>query len=144
MVRFGGAHVLETFTRAGLPTVALDSLVSGHRDFVPASIPFIHASIPAVAHLPSDPTRLVEHLRWAPLRPPVPPVTPTRRNVTFRLLPGLVPSSARRLFLCENGQARDKRPGNGEICQTEPFASEYASNRAGLTCSSSAAASTCV
>ncbi|SDP43304.1 UDP-glucose 4-epimerase [Arthrobacter sp. ok909] len=40
-----GAHVLEAFTRAGIRAVALDSLVSGHRHFVPASVPFIHASI---------------------------------------------------------------------------------------------------
>ena len=40
-----GARVLEAFTMAGIPAAALDSLVSGHRDFVPASVPFIHASI---------------------------------------------------------------------------------------------------
>lgn len=40
-----GSHVLETFTAAGIATVAVDSLVSGHRDFVPADIPFVQASI---------------------------------------------------------------------------------------------------
>ena len=40
--------------------------------------------------------------------------------------------------------AREKRPGNGENARRSQMASEYASNRAGLTRSSSAAASTCV
>src|SRR6478735_3908801 len=39
-----GARVLEAFTMAGIPAVALDSLVSGDRDFVPVAAPFIHAS----------------------------------------------------------------------------------------------------
>ena len=39
-----GARVLEAFTMAGTPAVALDSLVSGDRDFVPVAAPFIHAS----------------------------------------------------------------------------------------------------
>jgi UDP-glucose 4-epimerase len=30
---------------AGIPAVAFDTLVSGHRDFVPASVRYIHASI---------------------------------------------------------------------------------------------------
>jgi UDP-glucose 4-epimerase len=40
-----GSHVLEAFTEAGIETVAVDALISGHRDFVPPSIPFLHASI---------------------------------------------------------------------------------------------------
>jgi len=39
-----GARVLEAFTMAGIPAVALDWLVSGHRDFVPVAVPFIPAS----------------------------------------------------------------------------------------------------
>lgn len=40
-----GSHVLDAFARAGVDTVALDSLDSGHREFVPDGVPFIHASI---------------------------------------------------------------------------------------------------
>ena len=40
-----GSHVLAAFTQAGVDTVALDSLDSGHREFVPDEVPFIHASI---------------------------------------------------------------------------------------------------
>lgn len=40
-----GSHVLDAFAQAGVDTVALDSLDSGHREFVPDGVPFIHASI---------------------------------------------------------------------------------------------------
>ncbi len=40
-----GAHVLRAFRDAGIGTVCLDDLSSGHRDFVPAEIPFVEASI---------------------------------------------------------------------------------------------------
>jgi UDP-glucose 4-epimerase len=40
-----GAHVLRAFGDAGLPTVCLDDLSSGHRGFVPADVPFVEASI---------------------------------------------------------------------------------------------------
>ncbi|WP_426225775.1 UDP-glucose 4-epimerase GalE [Pseudarthrobacter sp. DSP2-3-2b1] len=40
-----GAHVLEAFAEAGIDTVAVDSLISGHREFIPEGVPFIQASI---------------------------------------------------------------------------------------------------
>lgn len=40
-----GAHVLDAFAEADIATVAVDSLISGHRAFIPDSVPFIHASI---------------------------------------------------------------------------------------------------
>lgn len=40
-----GSHVLDAFAQAGVDTIALDSLDSGHREFVPDGVPFIHASI---------------------------------------------------------------------------------------------------
>jgi UDP-glucose 4-epimerase len=35
-----GAHVVRAFTEAGIASVVLDNLSSGHRGFVPADIPF--------------------------------------------------------------------------------------------------------
>ncbi|MDO9379775.1 MAG: UDP-glucose 4-epimerase GalE [Nocardioidaceae bacterium] len=35
-----GSHVVAAFTEAGTPVVALDSLASGHREFVPDDVPF--------------------------------------------------------------------------------------------------------
>ena len=40
-----GAHVLRAFRDAGIGTVCLDDLSSGHSVFVPADIPFVEASI---------------------------------------------------------------------------------------------------
>ena len=40
-----GAHVVRALQQAGLPVVVLDSLVSGHREFVPAGVPLVEASI---------------------------------------------------------------------------------------------------
>lgn len=40
-----GSHVLRAFDEAGIAVVALDSLVSGHREFVPGTIPFVHADV---------------------------------------------------------------------------------------------------
>lgn len=40
-----GAHVVRAFTEAGIASVVLDNLSSGHRGFVPADIPFVRGSI---------------------------------------------------------------------------------------------------
>lgn len=40
-----GSHVLRAFRTAGIDVVALDSLASGHREFVPADVPFVEASV---------------------------------------------------------------------------------------------------
>lgn len=40
-----GAHVVRALHRSGLDPVVLDSLSSGHREFVPAEVPFVHASV---------------------------------------------------------------------------------------------------
>ncbi len=40
-----GAHVLRAFRDAGIDVVCLDDLSSGHRDFVPAEVTFVEASI---------------------------------------------------------------------------------------------------
>ena len=40
-----GSHILRAFHRAGMDVVALDSLTSGHREFVPGTTPFVHADI---------------------------------------------------------------------------------------------------
>ena len=53
-----GSHVVRAFRQAGSPVVVLDSLTSGHADFVPADVPFVRGSI-----LDGDLVRhtLVEH-----------------------------------------------------------------------------------
>ena len=40
-----GAHVVRALQKAGLDPVVLDSLSSGHRGFVPDSVPFVEASV---------------------------------------------------------------------------------------------------
>lgn len=40
-----GAHVVRAFTAAGIDSVVLDNLSSGHREFVPADVPFVRGSI---------------------------------------------------------------------------------------------------
>lgn len=40
-----GSHILRALQGAGLDVVALDSLTSGHREFVPGTTPFVHADI---------------------------------------------------------------------------------------------------
>ncbi len=40
-----GAHVVRAFREAGADVVALDDLSSGHREFVPAEVPLVEASI---------------------------------------------------------------------------------------------------
>jgi len=40
-----GAHVVRALTEAGLDTVVLDDLSSGHEEFVPESVPFVRGSI---------------------------------------------------------------------------------------------------
>ena len=40
-----GAHVVRSLTEAGLDTVVLDDLSSGHEEFVPESVPFVRGSI---------------------------------------------------------------------------------------------------
>ncbi|MEY4312560.1 MAG: hypothetical protein RLZZ319_69 [Actinomycetota bacterium] len=52
-----GAHVVRAFAEAGINPVVLDNLSSGHREFVPAGVPFVEASItdaPALARLFAD------------------------------------------------------------------------------------------
>jgi UDP-glucose 4-epimerase len=53
-----GSHVVRAFVEAGAPVVVLDSLTSGHPQFVPAEVPFVRGSI-----LDGDLVRhtLVEH-----------------------------------------------------------------------------------
>ncbi len=40
-----GAHVVRALLEAGLRTVVVDDLSTGHREFVPAGVPFVHGSI---------------------------------------------------------------------------------------------------
>ena len=40
-----GSHVVRALAQAGLPTVVVDDLSSGFRDFVPADVPFVYGSI---------------------------------------------------------------------------------------------------
>lgn len=40
-----GSHVVRALVDAGMPTVVLDDLSSGHRTFVPRDVPFIQGSI---------------------------------------------------------------------------------------------------
>lgn len=40
-----GAHVVRAFESRGIGTVVVDDLSSGRRSFVPAHVPFVHASI---------------------------------------------------------------------------------------------------
>ncbi|MEY4477294.1 MAG: UDP-glucose 4-epimerase GalE [Actinomycetota bacterium] len=40
-----GSHVVRAFAAAGIDVVVLDNLSSGHREFVPAGVPFVNASI---------------------------------------------------------------------------------------------------
>src|SRR5690606_8653187 len=40
-----GAHIVASFAEVGIPTVVLDDLSSGHRDFVPSDVPFVEGSI---------------------------------------------------------------------------------------------------
>lgn len=53
-----GSHVVRAFREAGTPVVVIDSLTSGHPEFVPADVPFVRGSI-----LDGDLVRhaLVEH-----------------------------------------------------------------------------------
>ena len=40
-----GSHVVAALRAASTPSVVVDSLSSGHREFVPADVPFVHGSI---------------------------------------------------------------------------------------------------
>ena len=40
-----GSHVVRSFRLAGIDVVVLDDLSSGHREFVPADVPFVLASV---------------------------------------------------------------------------------------------------
>ena len=40
-----GSHVVRAFQQAGEPVVVIDSLSSGHPDFVPADVPFVRGTI---------------------------------------------------------------------------------------------------
>ena len=40
-----GSHVVAALRAASIPSVVVDSLSSGHREFVPADVPFVHGSI---------------------------------------------------------------------------------------------------
>lgn len=40
-----GSHVVAALRAASIPTLVVDSLSSGHREFVPDDVPFLHASI---------------------------------------------------------------------------------------------------
>lgn len=40
-----GSHIVRALQEAGMDVVALDSLASGHREFVPGTMPFVHADI---------------------------------------------------------------------------------------------------
>jgi len=40
-----GSHVVRAFGQVGLPTVVLDDLSSGHKEFVPADVPLVEGSI---------------------------------------------------------------------------------------------------
>ena len=40
-----GSHVVRAFLAEGIDVVVIDDLSSGHREFLPASVPFVHGSI---------------------------------------------------------------------------------------------------
>jgi UDP-glucose 4-epimerase len=40
-----GSHVVEAFLEADIPVVVIDDLSTGHREFVPAGVPFIEGTI---------------------------------------------------------------------------------------------------
>ncbi len=40
-----GAHVVQAFREQGITTVVLDDLSSGHREFVPPEVPFVHGNV---------------------------------------------------------------------------------------------------
>ncbi|WP_432396251.1 UDP-glucose 4-epimerase GalE [Pseudarthrobacter sp. L19] len=40
-----GSHVVAALRAASIPSLVVDSLSSGHREFVPEDVPFLHASI---------------------------------------------------------------------------------------------------
>lgn len=40
-----GSHVVAALRAASIPSLVVDSLSSGHREFVPEDVPFVHASI---------------------------------------------------------------------------------------------------
>ena len=40
-----GAHVVRAFSEQGIASVVIDDLSSGHRDFVPADVPFVEGTI---------------------------------------------------------------------------------------------------
>ncbi|MGH1562444.1 UDP-glucose 4-epimerase GalE [Mumia sp. DW29H23] len=40
-----GSHVVRAFTSAGIDVVVLDSLESGHREFVPGDVPFVEGNV---------------------------------------------------------------------------------------------------
>ena len=40
-----GAHVVRALLASGMKTVVVDDLSSGHREFVPAEVPFVRGSI---------------------------------------------------------------------------------------------------
>jgi UDP-glucose 4-epimerase len=40
-----GSHVVKAFRDAGTDVVVIDSLSSGHREFVPEDVPFVHANV---------------------------------------------------------------------------------------------------
>ena len=40
-----GAHIVKAFREAGTDVVVLDSLSSGHREFVPPDVAFVHANV---------------------------------------------------------------------------------------------------
>ena len=40
-----GAHVVRALVEAGMKAIVLDDLSSGHREFVPAGVPFVDASV---------------------------------------------------------------------------------------------------
>jgi UDP-glucose 4-epimerase len=40
-----GAHVVRALLEAGLEPIVVDDLSSGHREFIPAHVPFVHGSI---------------------------------------------------------------------------------------------------
>jgi len=46
-----GSHVVRAFLAEGIGTVVLDDLSSGHREFVPAGVPFVETSILSTARV---------------------------------------------------------------------------------------------
>ena len=40
-----GSHVVSALRGAGIQAVVVDSLSSGHREFVPDDVPFVHGTI---------------------------------------------------------------------------------------------------